>query len=223
MTRQAVAARAISLALNLAELNNCAYEQALAEAGYHFVAGCDEAGRGPLAGPVVAASVILPVGTDASPYVDSKSISSKERSRLAACLYNIGAAVGIGIVPPRTIDRINILQASLLAMRCALTDLARHFPPADFVLVDGKFTIPYQLPQLALIHGESKSGSIAAASIIAKTTRDGIMEQLHDQYPQYNFRKHKGYPTRAHREALSLYGPSPVHRLTFRGVLNGDR
>lgn len=202
---------------------NCAYEQALSAAGYSCIAGCDEAGRGPLAGPVVAASVVLPVGCDATPYVDSKSIGVRERERLAAGLYALGAAIGIGIVPAQIIDRINILQASLLAMRCALADLARHFPPADFALIDGKFTIPCRLPQLALVRGESKSGSIAAASIIAKTTRDAIMATLHDQYPHYNFVKHKGYPTRDHRQALLLYGPSPVHRLTFRGVLNGDR
>lgn len=211
------------LDITLTGETNSSYEQALRAAGYSYVAGCDEAGRGPLAGPVVAASVVLPLGCDPTPYVDSKSIGPRERERLAANLYTLGAAIGIGVVPPAIIDRINILQASLLAMRCALADLGRHFPPADCALIDGKFTIPYRLPQLALVRGESKSGSIAAASIIAKTTRDAIMARLHHQYPIYNFIKHKGYPTRDHRQALLQYGPSPVHRLSFRGVLSGER
>lgn len=198
-------------------LNFC-YEQSLIAKGFAHVAGCDEAGRGPLAGPVVAASVILPTGCDTSVFVDSKKITHPRRVELHRLLLDIDAAIGIGIVSVEKIDEINILQASLLAMRRSVEDLcARNFSP-DFILVDGKFEIPIATPQQALIKGESKSGSIAAASIVAKITRDRLMDDVHELYPNYNFRQHKGYPTKQHRQAIAAYGPCSIHRRTFRGV-----
>lgn len=124
--------------------------------------------------------------------------------------------IGIGIVSEQEIDRINILQASLLAMKIANEKLHNGMP--DFILVDGKFTIPIAITQQALIKGESKSASIAAASIVAKITRDELMDTMHDKYPQYNFAKNKGYPTKEHRAAIIKHGPSPIHRVSFKGV-----
>jgi len=135
---------------------------------------------------------------------------------LEKLLYEIDAIIGVGIVSEQQIDCINILQASLLAMKLAVENMPA--PPPDFILVDGKFTIPLAISQEALIKGESKSASIAAASIIAKVARDRMMDSLHSRYPVYNFKKNKGYPTREHRLAIATHGPCPVHRTTFRGV-----
>lgn len=202
---------------SLAYSNFC-YEQSLITKGFAQVAGCDEAGRGPLAGPVVAASVILPVECNTSVFVDSKKLTHLRRVELHRLLQDINAAIGIGVVSVEKIDEINILQASLLAMRRSVDDLSvRNFTP-DFILVDGKFEIPLATPQQALIKGESKSASIAAASIVAKITRDSLMDDLHEMYPNYNFKKHKGYPTREHRQAIAAFGPCSIHRRTFRGV-----
>jgi len=196
--------------------DNFTFERFLYSKGYSCVAGCDEAGRGPLAGPVVAASVFLPVDCAHSLFLDSKILSHPKRLELASQLYDMGAAIGVGIVSERKIEEINILQASLLAMKIAVEDMTDCQP--DFILIDGKFTIPLNTSQKALTKGESKSSSIAAASIIAKTTRDEIMTRLHEQYPLYNFHKHKGYPTREHRRLISVHGPCPAHRMSFRGV-----
>lgn len=186
--------------------------------------GCDEAGRGPLAGPVVAACVVLPSPQPADGgigrYVDSKSIGPRRRRQLAGQLRASGAAIGLGVVDPATIDRINILQASLLAMQRAVAAIGN---PPDFLLIDGTVPIPSTIPQLTLIRGEGKSQAIAAASIIAKVERDRLMEALHQHYPDYNFAGHKGYPTREHRRALALHGPCPAHRLSFRGVRQDER
>lgn len=197
---------------------NFVYEGSLIQQGFTKVCGCDEVGRGPLAGPVVAASVILPENTDPSPFLDSKKLSHKKRISLCSHLHDIGAWIGIGIVDVNTIDQINILQSSLLAMRRAVDQLTEKGNPPDFMLVDGKFEVPMELPQLALIKGESKSGSIAAASIIAKVERDRIMDSLHKKFPVYGFNRHKGYPTKAHRLAIAEHGPCPQHRTTFAGV-----
>lgn len=194
------------------------HERHLYDQGYTRVAGTDEAGRGPLAGPVVAACVVLPLDCDTSPFRDSKTLSHAQRVELCEHLQRIGAAIGVGIVSPATIDTINILQSSLFAMRLALEDLCSRYPPPDFVLVDGKFKMPVTTAQEPLVKGDTRSASIAAASIIAKVRRDRLMDDLHQTYPHYNFRKNKGYPTHEHRKAIALHGPCPDHRKTFRGV-----
>ncbi len=196
--------------------DNFCLERILYARGFLRVAGCDEAGRGPLAGPVVAASVILPTNCRHSLFLDSKVLRHEKRVELENLLHRMNAAIGIGIVSEQKIDQINILQASLLAMKMAVENMSG--PPPDFILVDGKFTIPLAISQEAFIKGESKSASIAAASIVAKVARDRLMDSLHTQYPLYNFKKNKGYPTREHRLAIATHGPCPVHRRTFRGV-----
>ncbi len=196
--------------------DNFSLERILYARGMVRIAGCDEAGRGPLAGPVVAAAVVLPTNCSHSVFLDSKILRPEKRGELEKLLYALDTAIGIGIVSEQQIDRINILQASLLAMKLAVENMPT--PPPDFILVDGKFTIPLAISQEAFIKGESKSASIAAASILAKVARDRLMVSLHDQYPVYNFTKNKGYPTREHRLAIATHGPCPVHRLTFRGV-----
>lgn len=203
--------------LSAAADDNFHFERALRAKGYVCIAGSDEAGRGPLAGPVVAASVVLPPDCDHALFLDSKKISHPHRVRLYGLLQDIDAAIGIGVVSASTIDRINILQASLLAMRRAVAELSEQARP-DFLLVDGTFEIPLPLPQITLTKGETKSASIAAASIVAKVERDALMDALDRQYPQYRFRQNKGYPTKDHRRAVAAYGPSPCHRQTFRGV-----
>jgi len=198
--------------------DNFHIERRLYSNGYCTVAGCDEVGRGPLAGPVVAACVILPRDCDHSIFLDSKKLTHARRVALNNTLQEINGIVGIGQVSEKKIDTINILQASLLAMKLAARDLTeRGFEP-DFLLVDGKFPIPLITSQQTLVRGESKSASIAAASIAAKVRRDRLMEDLHEQYPVYNFKQNKGYPTKEHRQALLSHGPSPVHRYSFRGV-----
>lgn len=198
--------------------DNFIFEKTLQKNGYKNVAGCDEVGRGPLAGPVVAAAVILPLSTDPSLYLDSKVLSHRKRDLLAQTLVDCGARIGVAFVSESEIDRINILQASLLAMKIATEKI--EGPPADFLLVDGKFQAPVSIDQHAMIKGESKSASIAAASIIAKVQRDRFMITMHEKYPQYNFQKNKGYPTKEHRLALKEYGPCPIHRRSFNGVIN---
>ena len=196
-----------------------AYERALKEQGFLRIAGVDEAGRGPLAGPVVAGCVLFSSTCDTQPYRDSKKVTARQRNILFEKLQDSEAAVGVGIADLADIERINILQASLLAMRRAVQDCADQdgFPP-DFLLVDGTFKVPLELTQQPLIKGELKSASIAAASIVAKVTRDRLMAEYHLQYPQYNFQQHKGYPTKAHRASIAKFGPCPLHRKTFKGV-----
>ena len=194
------------------------FERTLHTRGFSCVAGLDEAGRGPLAGPVVAACVVLPPSCDTSIFLDSKKLSHKKRCYLARILTEIGAYTGIGIISHTTIDHINILQASLLAMKRAVENRTITAPEPDFLLIDGKFKIPMDTPQHTLIHGESKSASIAAASILAKVTRDALMDDLDRQFPAYNFGRNKGYPTREHRAAIEKYGPVSCHRRTFKGV-----
>lgn len=196
-----------------------AYERSLKKQGFLRIAGVDEAGRGPLAGPVVAACVVFSSACDTRPYRDSKKITARQRDIFFEKLHNSNAALGVGISGPAEIERINILQASLLAMRRAVQDCAEQSGVSpDFLLVDGTFKVPLKVPQQILTKGESKSASIAAASIIAKVTRDRLMEGYHLRYPQYNFQQHKGYPTKAHRAVLKELGPSPLHRKTFKGV-----
>ena len=190
-------------------------ERALAGKGMGRVAGVDEAGRGPLAGPVVAAAVILPADCCYVLFQDSKKLTEKKREELYATLTGMGIPIGVGVATAAEIDAINILQASLLAMQRAVLELAE---PAEFLLVDGTFSVPLKVNQQTLVKGESKSASIAAASIVAKVTRDRMMLDYHALYPQYNFNKHKGYPTREHRDLLLRFGPCELHRRTFSGV-----
>lgn len=196
-------------------------ERGLMQQGYKFVAGVDEAGRGPLAGPVVAGCVVLPPGCEFQRFRDSKKLTAKVRDSLFDYLRECRALVGVGIVSAGEIERLNILQASLAAMKLAVEDLAARNKDGllpDYLLVDGKFTVPMALAQQALIKGESKSASIAAASIVAKVTRDRLMAEYHKQFPLYNFAKNQGYPTKEHRAAIEKHGPCPIHRKTFKGV-----
>lgn len=200
----------------MTDTNIWAYEKKAANRGFRTIAGIDEAGRGPLAGPVVAAAVIW---SDRSYTVagldDSKKLSPRKRRLLYGQIYQTALSVGIGIVDPPEIDRINILQASLRAMAIAISNLT---PQPEFLLIDGTIHIDNGLPQWAIAKGDTLSASIAAASIVAKVTRDRIMERYDLDYPQYNFSKHKGYPTKAHREAIQKHGICPIHRRSFRGV-----
>jgi ribonuclease HII len=192
-----------------------AFEKSLAAVGYANIAGIDEAGRGPLAGPVVSAAVILPPHFDGSGITDSKQLSPGRRERLFTRIYAGAVAVGIGIVDAAEIDRINILQAARLSMRIALANLGSR---PDYALIDGNFTIQSDLPQQAIVKGDCRSVSIAAASIVAKVSRDRLMLRYHEEFPQFGFDRHKGYPTKAHKAAIAAHGPSPIHRRTFRGV-----
>ncbi len=198
-----------------AEQDSFFFERALTAQGYCRVAGTDEAGRGPLAGPVVAAAVILPHACDYTLYFDSKQLSAARRRELLAELRRIEAPIGVGICEAAEIDRLNILRASLLAMKKALEALPAS---PDFLLVDGKFPVPVALPQQPLVKGDSRSATIAAASIVAKELRDELMAGYHERYPQYNFARHKGYPTAEHRQLLRRHGPCAIHRRTFKGV-----
>jgi len=188
--------------------------------GYKIIAGVDEAGRGPLAGPVVSAAVILPHDFACIGINDSKKLSEKKRNALFPVIMEQAIAVSTGISSHDEIDKINILQASLLSMKRAVEKLSTppDFLAPDFLLIDGNFTLDMNIEQSAIVKGDSRSISIAAASIIAKVTRDAIMEALHKKYPLYNFIQHKGYPTKAHKEAILKHGPCPVHRRTFKGV-----
>lgn len=197
-----------------------AIERGLLTQGIQPVAGVDEAGRGPLAGPVVAACVILPADCDYRSFRDSKLLSAKKRESLARLLQENGALFGLGLAGPDEIDAINILQASLLAMKRAVEACAKannRVMPAC-LLVDGTFAVPLPLAQQTLVRGESQSASIAAASILAKVHRDQLMAALHEKYPCYGWLQNKGYPTKAHRQAIASHGPSPQHRLSFKGV-----
>jgi ribonuclease HII len=179
-------------------------------------AGVDEAGRGPLAGPVVAAAVILPEVCEISGLKDSKKLAQKMREALYDKIKTLAVSIGVGIVEPEEIDRINILRASLLAMEIAINKLN---PKPGFLLIDGNIRTSLLIPQESVIDGDSICYSIAAASIIAKVTRDSIMYDYHSIHPEYNFKKHKGYATKEHFEALRIYGPCPIHRKTFKGVI----
>jgi len=192
-----------------------AFEKEARSNGFQTIAGIDEAGRGPLAGPVVSAAVILPDPLPVSGISDSKKVSPKKRETLYDDIYRHAVAVGVGIVDPVEIDRINILQASLTAMSISVQNL---HPVPDFLLIDGQFSISLDFPQKAIIKGDALSISIAAASIIAKVTRDRLMAEYAKEYPEFDFSQNKGYPTKAHKAAIRNFGYSPIHRLSFRGV-----
>lgn len=179
-------------------------------------AGVDEAGRGPLAGPVVAAAVVFPRECRLDGINDSKKLSSKRREELLCEIKKCALTTAVAIIEPEIIDQINILRASLLAMEQAVNKLDTQ---PDYVLIDGNYPIRTQIRQETMIKGDAKCCSIAAASILAKVTRDAIMCDYHFLFPQYNFKRHKGYPTREHLEAIRKFGPSPIHRKTFKWVL----
>jgi ribonuclease HII len=191
------------------------FEDSAIGQGATRVAGVDEAGRGPLAGPVVAGAVILSADNIPPGIDDSKKIPPAKRRRLLAEIQRAAVAVGVGIVEPGEIDRLNILNAALMAMALAVDNLN---PSPDHVLVDGNREIPGDLSQTPIVKGDARSLSVAAASIVAKETRDRLMIKFHETYPAYGFDRHKGYPTVAHKAVLAEIGPCPIHRLTFRGV-----
>jgi ribonuclease HII len=178
-------------------------------------AGVDEAGRGPLAGPVVAASVILSKENPIDGLNDSKALTPQKRSLLYDIISEKSVSFAVGIIENDVIDQINILQSTIKAMESSILGLTVK---PDLVYIDGNRPTTLEIRQQTIVKGDTKCQSIAAASIIAKVTRDRIMEKLHEIYPQYGFLKHKGYPTIAHYEAIKMYGPSPVHRLSFKGV-----
>ncbi len=198
-----------------APLDTLLFEKTAYRNGYAHVAGIDEAGRGPLAGPVMAAAVILPAGLLLNGVDDSKKLSPAIREKLFDIIMARALSVGIGIIGPDEIDRINILQATRSAMLAAVQQLT---PQPDYLLIDGITTINTKIPQKTIKKGDSLSLSIAAASIIAKVTRDRLMVKMDTTYPGYGFAGHKGYGSAAHMEAIRVLGPSPIHRRTFGGV-----
>lgn len=191
------------------------FESLARRQGFLVIAGVDEAGRGPLAGPVVAAAVILPEGHRIAGVDDSKKLAEAKRNLLFDVIMKQAVSVGVGISDSQTVDRINILQATLRAMESAVSSLS---PQPDCLLIDGISKTALQLHQKTIIKGDSRSLSVAAASIIAKVTRDRIMVAYEKEYPGYGFAGHKGYGSAAHMAAIAAMGPTPIHRLTFRGV-----
>ena len=177
--------------------------------------GVDEAGRGPLAGPVIAAAVVLPRGVRIEGLRDSKKLTPKMRLKIFDEITDIATQWSTGRVETWEIEELNIHTASLKAMKIALGGMKNLY---DLVLVDGRFKIPISIPQVTLIGGDGLSSHIAAASVVAKVVRDRIMNEYHEEFPRYNFAKNKGYPTLEHREAIKKYGPTPIHRRTFKGV-----
>lgn len=180
--------------------------------GYKVICGVDEAGRGPLAGPVCAAAVILPMHAEIPGLNDSKKLSDKKRRELFPVICEKALAYAIAFSTEQEIDEINILQATFLAMQRALDQLSIR---PDIALIDGNREKDFGLPVKTVIKGDSLSANIAAASVLAKVTRDDLMIRMAEQYPQYGFEIHKGYGTRAHYQALEEYGPAPIHRMTF--------
>ncbi|MCI0468734.1 MAG: ribonuclease HII [Nitrospirae bacterium] len=195
----------------------CLYEfdKAIRREGFRIIAGVDEAGRGPLAGPVVAAAVILPDNLIINRIRDSKKVPAKEREELYNAISRSAIDIGVGIVSPEDIDRLNILNAAKLAMRHAIAAL-KVIP--DIILIDAVRLSSIDIAQRAIVKGDGLSASIAAASIVAKTSRDRLMAEYHLTYPEYGFDRHKGYGTADHLERIRLYGPCPLHRMSFRGV-----
>jgi len=190
------------------------FERDLASRGFRLVCGIDEAGRGPLAGPVVAACAVLDLSEEIPGLNDSKKLTEKKRDELCKIICEKAVDFGVGIVEAEYIDRINILEATKKAMILAIEDLKE---PPDHLLIDA-LGLPVNIPQTPLIKGDSRSASIAAASIIAKVTRDRIMVALDMEHPEYGFAGHKGYGCKSHMDAIKEHGPCPAHRKSFRGV-----
>ena len=193
------------------------YEEKHYSEGYTAICGCDEAGRGPLCGPVVAAAVILPLGLEIEGLNDSKKLTEKKREKLFDIIKEKAIAYAIAEASPAEIDEINILNASMLAMRRAVEALPIK---ADFALIDGNCSRGFEIPTETVVKGDAKSYSIAAASILAKVTRDRQCEALDKEYPGYGIAKHKGYPTKDHMEAVKKYGPAPIYRRSFLKFLD---
>jgi ribonuclease HII len=193
------------------------HDESLREKGFSLIAGIDEAGRGPLAGPVVAAAVVLKTGLRIDGLRDSKKVPEKERESLFFQIKNAAVDVGIGIVDHNDIDRLNILRATRYAMQLAVENLSLQ---PDLLIIDAVKLPSLSIRQLTPFKGESISASVAAASIIAKYTRDKVMLDYHLLYPQYNFKKHKGYSTKEHIQKLLEYGPCPIHRKSFCKVMS---
>jgi len=191
-------------------------ERDLWNLGYTCVAGIDEAGRGALAGPVVAAAVIFPPGVTIPNVDDSKRLTRGERDALFQTIRRVAMGVGVGYVDASVIDGVNIRQGTLLAMQAALQDIACQ---PDFLLIDGRDGVPAHQPQRMVVRGDQTVGSIAAASIVAKVSRDRFMESLDGQFQGYGLAQHKGYGTAAHLRAIQQLGPTRIHRVTFRGVV----
>ena len=188
------------------------YEREAREKGFSAVCGIDEAGRGPLAGPVCAAAVILPLGCEIPGLNDSKKLTEKKREALFDVIREKALAYGIGWGAVEEIDRVNILQATFLAMGRAVEALG---VPADYALIDGNGMPPLPIPGETIVKGDAKSASVAAASILAKVSRDRVLRQLDQEHPEYGFGKHKGYGTKAHYQAIKAYGLLPEHRRSF--------
>ena len=204
----------------MSEINLWEIEAQLHRQGIMCICGVDEAGRGPLAGPVCAAAVILPDHLEIPGLNDSKKLTDKRRRELFPIIKEQAIAYGIGLASHEEIDEINILQATFLAMQRAIDQLEGK---ADFALIDGNREKDFGLPVMTVVKGDSRSANIAAASILAKVTRDDILEEQAKLYPQYGFEIHKGYGTKAHYEALRTYGPSPIHRMTFLKKFYGEK
>lgn len=204
----------------MSDKNMWEIEDALKEKGVGAICGVDEAGRGPLAGPVYAAAVILPEHLEIPGLDDSKKLTDKRRRELMPIIKEQAIAYGIGVATEKEIDEINILQATLLAMERAIAQLEGK---ADFALIDGNREKDFGLPVMTVVKGDSRSANIAAASILAKVSRDDYMEEMAAKYPQYGFEIHKGYGTKAHYEALRTYGHCPLHRVTFLKKFYGDK
>ena len=204
----------------MADKNLWEIEDGLKAQGIGVICGVDEAGRGPLAGPVYAAAVILPEHLEIPGLDDSKKLTDKRRRELMPIIQEQAIAYGIGFATEQEIDEINILQATFLAMERAIAQLEGK---ADFALIDGNREKDFGLPVMTVVKGDSRSANIAAASVLAKVSRDDYMEEMAKQYPQYGFEIHKGYGTKAHYEALRTYGHCPLYRVTFLKKFYGDK
>ena len=201
--------------VNMWEIENSCFGE-----GVEVICGVDEAGRGPLAGPVCAAAVILPKGLEIPGLTDSKKLTDKKRRELMPVIKELAIAYGIGFASEKEIDEINILQATYLAMERALAQLGRM---PDLALIDGNRAKDFGLPVKTVVKGDSLSANIAAASVLAKVTRDDLMLAMAETYPQYGFEVHKGYGTKAHYAALTEHGPCPIHRMTFLKKFYGEK
>lgn len=204
----------------MSNINMWEIEDSFYADGVNVICGVDEAGRGPLAGPVCAAAVILPPHLEIPGLTDSKKLTDKKRRELYPIIKEQAIAYGIGMASEQEIDEINILQATFLAMQRALDQL--NIKP-DLALIDGNREKDFGISVKTVVKGDSLSMNIAAASILAKVTRDDLMVKLAEEYPQYGFEIHKGYGTKAHYAALTVYGPSPIHRMTFLKKFYGEK